>query len=103
MSRALETRFRSILTRLNFDQPDIQPRVFVGSKGERAGDVNRANRRVGPKVISDPVTRANLHAGAGRRQFTILPGRGGRPYSISGRANEGKVLRISMKQVRKQD
>jgi len=56
MRLAVEALLAILVAGLNLDQADVEPRVMIGRKAQRAGDVNSANRLAGFDVVQDSMT-----------------------------------------------
>src|SRR5262249_14730897 len=65
VSITIEAVLAGVVARLDLDQADAQPGVAVAGEGERPGNVDRADHRIGLDVVKDRVPRADLDPGAG--------------------------------------
>jgi hypothetical protein len=78
---------------LDLDQADVEPGGLVAGKGQRAGDMNGANRLVGIEIVGDGVPGANLHARRSSGDLAAVPCRRRRPGAALRRANpRGGIL-----------
>ena len=93
MSVAIEAVLAGVVAGLDLDQADVEHRVHVGRKRQRAGNVDEADHLLGFNVIKDDVAFADLHSRPGCRDLAAFPGCGGRPGAALGGADELRVRR----------
>src|SRR5262245_39816159 len=74
MPFAIEAILAWRLARLDADQTDLEPRVAIAGKRQRAGDMDDADNVGGFDVVANDVARADQDFGAGCRNRAAVPG-----------------------------
>jgi hypothetical protein len=87
----VEAVVRGVVAGLDLDEAYVETGVAVGSEGQRAGDVDRSDGRVGHDIVDDAVSRADLDPRTRRRQSAAFPGVGRRPRTALRGAGQGCV------------
>ena len=84
---AVEAFLAGLLAGLDLDEADVEAGVLVGGEGERAGDVDAADRLLGVHIVDDAMPGTNLDTRSGSGRFAAFPRGRLRPEPAPCRAN----------------